>query len=508
MCAVCCSVLCSAVRQQSRFSYDGLKRQRLDAPLLKQGDSFVPVSWSAALLTIRDRVAGLQPRELLGVVGEQADCEAIIALKDWLKGLGSAQCITTQHPLTFATHSRPSYLFNSTIAGIDYADAVLLLNCNPRMEAPVLGARLRKAVRQFGQQILSVGPRMELHIPHSHIGDSFQALKQFTRSLKSYRERDSRSSDDVDGDEQAGAVEMFRKAKQPMVIVGMGSFREASTGAAVLAALEELKAALPALSTASWNGVNFLHTNASAVGALDLGVGNSGVQLQRGTAKFVFLLGADGVESLAKDYFAEDAFVVYAGSHGDVGASLADLVLPSPAYTEKSSTYVNMEGRVQRTKAAVGRLAEAREDWQTIRAVSELTGEALPYHSLEQIRERLVQVAPTFATLEQIHDKEEPHSQRTPSAMDDSSKSRTLSSSSSSSSPSSSTSSTSSVFVGSVSNYFFTDPISRSSATMAKCSAQLPNSRNSYIQQPQQQPQARYTGREHSNQRSKQAALA
>jgi len=183
---------------------------------------------------------------------------------------------------------------------------------------------------------------------------------------------------------------------------------------------------------------------------------------------------------------ADDAFIVYAGSHGDNGASMADIVLPAPCYTEKNATYVNTEGRVQRTKAAVGRLAEAREDWQIIRALSELTGKPLPYNSLQQVRQRMEQTAPTFQHINTLSDKQQSQSQ--PQQNGPTGQHAERSSTSTSSTAASSSSASSSVRLqGAVDNYFFTDPISRSSATMAKCSAQLAQARNSYKQQ--QQPQ-------------------
>ena len=454
----------------------------------------MPVSWSSALLSIRERVAGLSSSQLLGVAGEQADAESIVALKDWLSSLGSEAVVTTQpHIPRHSSSDRSSYLFGSGIASIEYADTVLLLNCNPRMEAAVLSSRLRKSVRQFGQRIFSVGPQMELNMPHTHIGDSLDALTAITASSASASSVQSEQHDDI---EEARSA--FRQSKQAMVIVGMGSFRDQQTAAAVSAALHSLRTAFPSLS------VNLLHTNASAVAALDLGVGAAELPKPQ-SAKFVYLLGADNLEAV-KPLIADDAFIVYSGSHGDVGASMADIVLPAPCYTEKNATYVNTEGRVQRTRAAVGRLAEAREDWQIIRALSELTGKPLPYNSLQQCRERMEQLAPTFKQLNTLSDsssssgnkqqqqQQSQSQQQSGQAAQQTSSASTASSSSSSStarsSPSSTSSSSSSVRLqGAFDNYFFTDPISRSSATMAKCSAQLAAARNSYKGSQQQQPQ-------------------
>ena len=494
------------IGDKSRFSYDGLKRQRIDAPLLKKGDTFVPISWSAALIAVRDRLVGLKGEDMLGVVGEQADAEAMVALKDWMEAMGSRQVISTQYPLPFTGPQRSSYLFNSTIAGIERADALLLLNCNPRMEAAVISARIRKSVRQFGQQVLTIGPPMDLAMPHTHIGTSLQHLHQLSssgNSSKASQEKKTKGGqerEEANGGEDGeveSAREMFRSAAHPMVIVGMGAFHNAETGKAVMSALEALKKAVPNLSTSTWNGLNFLHTHASAVGALDLGIGRSEVAVKAKSAKFVYLLGADSVEGLSSSLFAPDAFIVYAGSHGDVGAGMADLVLPSPTYTEKSATFVNVEGRVQRTKAAVGRLAEAREDWQIIRALSELTQTPLPYQSVEEVRERLAHINSAFTTLEELHTKQEDNAKHStaqhssPSSSPSQSTESPSSKKAASPSPSSSSPPPSSPFVGFHSNYFFTDPISRSSATMAKCSAALPSSRNSYTQPlPSQQDSA------------------
>ena len=426
-----------------------------------QGDSFVPVSWSSALLSIRDRVAGMSGEQLLGVVGEQADAESITALKDWLSSLGSRSVLTTQPHIPHSA-DRSSYLFGSGIAAIEYADSVLLLNCNPRMEAAVISSRLRKSVRQFGQRIFSVGPQMELNMPHTHISHQLDAIRAITASAG---ESAVNRSDEVEE-----AREAFRSAKQLMVIVGMGSFRDQQTAEAIQTALRSLRSAFPSMA------VNLLHTNASAVGALDLGVGASELPKAR-SAKFVYLLGADSLDAV-KPFIADDAFIVYSGSHGDSGASMADIVLPTPCYTEKNATYVNTEGRVQRTRAAVGRLAEAREDWQIIRALSELTGRPLPYNSLQQCRERMEQLAPTFQHLNTVdHTQQQPAKQQQ-SPQQQKGEADKQTSHRSTASPSSSSSRPE--LSGAVENYFFTDPISRSSATMAKCSTQLPQARNSY----------------------------
>lgn len=425
---------------KSRFSYDGLKRQRLDAPLMKQGDKYVPVSWTTALTTIRDAVKGLKGDQVSGLIGDHADAEGIVALKDWLDTLGSKSLATTQNLGVFQGAERDAYLFNSSIAGIEDADALLLVGCNPRMEAAVLSARIRKAVRNFGQQTYSIGPEVDHKWPSTHLGNDVSLLNDLVAG-------------------KLRAAEGFTKAKKPMVIFGIGALQQQPK--AFTAAVDALKSAFPALTQSGWNGINVLHTAASAVGALDVGVGRDTKLNPK--AKFVYLLQADN--NLDSGLIDKDAFVVYSGSHGDVGAARANIVLPSPTYTEKNATYVNMEGRVQRTKAAVGRLAEAREDWQIIRAISELTSRPLEYSTVEQLRKRLVKLAPTFAELEVLHEKTAPKaalSGAKPQAINGSS---------------------SKGFSPIFDNYFITDPISRNSSVMAKASKELPNARNSYAQQ-------------------------
>jgi NADH-quinone oxidoreductase subunit G len=248
-----------------------------------------------------------------------------------------------------------------------------------------------------------------------------------------------------------------------MVIVGMGAL-QGQAGEATTAALAALQTAFPNLVNASeeWNGINILHTAASRPAALELGfvpgMNSSLVTGAKGQVKLAYLVGAE--ELLDRQLLAEDAFVVYQGHHGDSGAEQADLVLPSPAYTEKSATYINLEGRVQRTVVAVGRLANAREDWAIFRAISEVIGKPLPYNSLEEVRQRLVDISPAFAHLDTLET-----TSFMPAAQKQSASAST---------------STNATYQPYLTNYYMTNPISRSSKTMAKASAQLPVSRNSY----------------------------
>jgi NADH dehydrogenase/NADH:ubiquinone oxidoreductase subunit G len=433
------------IGDKTRFSYDGLKRQRLDQPMVKGADGeFKPMQWIHALELLASKISAARGGEILGVVGDLVDAEAIVALKDLLNRLGSANYMHVQQPFArLGASTRAEYLFNSRIVGVESADAILFVGSNPRMESPVLAARVRKVAKQALIPVFSVGPEADLALKHTHLGTSSSALADLAAG-------------------KGPASETFKKAKRPMVIVGIGAFQGCSGAAeATQAALAALQKTYPNLVSneagAEWNGINVLHTSASRVAAQELGF-VPGVHSLSTPAKVVYLLGAE--ELLDRSLLAPDAFVVYQGHHGDAGAEQADLVLPAPAYTEKSGTYINLEGRVQRTQAAVGRLANAREDWAILRALSEVLEKPLPYNTLEQVRERLVDVSPVFATYDEVEAQS-----FVPKA---------AAASSAASAPAAVT------FAPYLSNYFMTDSISRSSKTMAKASATLPVARNSY----------------------------
>jgi len=453
------------IGDKTRFSYDGLKRQRLDQPMVKDADGeFKPVQWVQALELVASKLNGVRGAEVLGVVGDLVDAEAIVSFKDLLNRVGSSNTLHASHSAKLGVDTRAEFLFNSRIVGIEQADAILLVGSNPRMESAVLASRIRKVVKQSLVPVFSVGPEADLAMHHTHVGTSSAELTALANGS-------SKNSD---------LVESFKKAKNPMVIVGMGALQGAGADA-VQASLKALKAAFPALSTPEWNGVNILHTAASRVAAQELGF-VPGVNALSTPAKFVYLVGAEDV--LDRSLLAPNAFVVYQGHHGDAGAEQADIVLPSPAFTEKSGTYLNLEGRVQRTNIAVGRLANAREDWAIFRALSEVLGKPLPYNTVEQVRARLAEVSPVFGTYDTVESQS-----FVPAAVD----------SKAGAAPAAVT------FAPYLSNYWMTDAITRSSKTMAKASAALPTARNSYkeaIAQQAQQAQQQQAQRAQKQQRA------
>ena len=407
------------IADKSRFALDGLRRRRLDKCWVKRDGKLRPASWPEAFTAIADRLRGLAGDRIGAIAGDLCDAESMLALKDLMAGLGSANLDCRQDGAALDGGRREFYLFNSTIAGIDAADAILLVGCNPRRESPVLNARIRKRWLAGGCPIGTVGVLPDAIFDAKQIGDGPGALHDL-------------------GD----FGDALRGAKKPMVIVGQGALSRPD-GAAILAAAWELAAISP-----DWHGFNVLHTAASRVGGLDLGFvpgeGGKGLaQMMGGGVDLLWLLGADEFDTTA---IGADTFVVYQGHHGDRGAARADVILPGVAYTEKSGTWVNTEGRVQRGFVAVQPPGEAREDWSILRAFSAVIGKALPYDDLDALRRRLESVSPVFGRpfLRALGDEK--------------------------GGPCGGGELGSAPFAPAIDNYYLTNPIARASAVMAECS--------------------------------------
>jgi NADH-quinone oxidoreductase subunit G len=380
------------ISDKTRFVWDGLGRQRLDKPYVRENGALKAATWDEALKKAAEFLK--VPGDKIGVIaGDLADAEGMKAAMDLAGSLGvtSIDCRQDGAKLGLAPDGaklpRESYLFNSTIMGIDEADAILLVGVNPRKEAAVLNARIRKAWLRFVPVSL-VGERVDLTYDYKYVGAGPDSL----------------------GELKAGhpVFDELSKAKRPLIILGQGALARGD-GGAVLHAVSALASAVGAFKD-GWNGFNVLHTAASRVGGLDMGFlpasfGKPGggkdvagivAAAQSGDIKTVVLLGADEIDTskLGK------ANVIYIGSHGDNGAHRADVILPAAAYTEKSATYVNTEGRVQRTQRAVAPKGDAREDWAILRALSAYVGKTLPYDTLAQLREKLGKDHPTFLGLD------------------------------------------------------------------------------------------------------------
>jgi NADH-quinone oxidoreductase subunit G len=417
------------ISDKTRHVVDGLRTQRLDQPYVRSGGRLQPASWSEAFTAIAAKMARANPRRIGAIVGDLAAVEEIFALKDLMTRLGVVNLDCRQDGAAFDPRwGRATYLFNASIAGIEAADALLLVGTNPRREAAVLNARIRKHWRTSRNfPVGLIGAKAPLTYAHDYLGAGPETLADIGRH---------------------SFAEAMRKAERPLVIVGADVF--ARPDGAALASLAA-KAALDLGAVKDgWNGFCVLHTAASRVGALDLGFvpadgGLNALQMAAaGTLDMLFLLGADEID------IAAGAFVVYIGTHGDRGAERADIVLPGAAYPEKSATYVSTEGRVQMATRASFPPGDAREDWAILRALSDVLGKKLPYDSLAGLRQALYKAHPHMMRIGQI----------APGEAADVGKLAALGGSADKS-----------ALRSSIADFYFTNPIARASAVMAECSA-------------------------------------
>ena len=414
---------------KSRHAIDGLLRRRLDKPWLRVGGKLRPATWEEAFIAIAGRMKDVPGRRIGALAGDMADAESMLALKELMAGLGSANVDCRQGGAVFDTSRRDFYIFNSTIAGIEDADALLLIGTNPRHEAPILNARIRKRWRANRLPVAVIGSATDLTYPSEIIGAGADVLTALLDGSHAF-------------------AEILTKAAKPMIVVGEGALA-GEGGTALLAAAWKLTEKVGGFGDA-WHGFNVLHRAAARVGGLDLGFvpgpeGKDWAAMVSGGVDVLWLLGADEFDAAG---IAPETFVIYQGHHGDRGAARADVVLPGAAYTEKSGTYVNTEGRVQRTAQAAFPLGDAKEDWRIVRAFSAVVGQTLPYNTVEALRERLVAVNPVFGTLDVL---------------------TRLATSDTAGPADGGGALNRDAFAVAVPNYYLTDPISRASPTMHAC---------------------------------------
>ena len=434
------------VSDKGRHACDGLNRQRLDRPYVRVNGKLKPVSWAEAFAAIAAKIRTTTQAKMAAVVGDLAAAEEIKALKDLMSALNVQNLDCRQDGAKVSGGPRQTYLFNSTIAGVEAADAILLVGANPRWDAPVLNARIRKAWLASPLKIANIGVGVDLTYPVEQLGTDIGVLEAIAEGSHAF-------------------AKVLKDAKRPMIILGAGALNRAD-GAAILhlaARIADYTGMIgPAGSPAEggWNGFNILHTAASRVAALDLGFlpGAHGRDVagivdgaQKGEIDFIYLLGADefDVAHLGR------AFVVYQGSHGDAGAHHADVILPGAAYTEKEGLYVNFEGRVQRAERAAFPPGEAKADWTILRALSEQLGHKLPYDDLTALRAAIVKQAPHFAETGKAPVHADTAASTWTSIGTEGRLERTQ------------------ALTAAISDYYFTNPIARASETMAKCSQEF-----------------------------------
>ncbi|XP_030066553.1 NADH-ubiquinone oxidoreductase 75 kDa subunit, mitochondrial [Microcaecilia unicolor] len=376
------------ISDKTRFAYDGLKRQRLTQPMVKNEEGqLVHTSWEDVLTRVAGVLQSVQGKDVAAIAGGLVDAEALIALKDLLNRQNSdILCTEELFPTSGAgTDLRSNYLLNSRIAGVEEADVLLLVGTNPRFEAPLFNARIRKSWLHNDLQVAMVGSKVDLTYTYDHLGDSPQILKDIASGKHPFSK-------------------VLSQAKKPMVVVGSSTLQRRD-GAALHAAVSAIAhgARVSSGVAGDWKVLNILHRVASQVAALDLGYKPGVDAIRNNPPKVLFLLGADA-GCITRADLPKDCFIIYQGHHGDMGAPMADVVLPGAAYTEKSATYVNTEGRAQETLVAVTPPGMAREDWRIIRAISELAGMTLPYENLDQVRNRLQEVSPNLVRYDDVEE--------------------------------------------------------------------------------------------------------
>ncbi|KAM6978189.1 NADH-ubiquinone oxidoreductase 75 kDa subunit, mitochondrial-like [Tautogolabrus adspersus] len=425
------------ISDKTRFAYDGLKRQRLTQPMVKnESEQLVPTTWEDVLTRVAGTLQGVKGNEVAAVVGGLADAEALISLKDLLNRLNSDNLCTEEvFPMTGAgSDLRSNYLLNTGITGIEEADLMLLVGTNPRYEAPLFNARIRKSWLHNELQVALLGKKVDLSYTYDHLGESGMVLQEIASGAHPFSQ-------------------VLAKAKHPVVVVG-SSCLQREDGAAIMAAVSTIAQNTRVSSGVeeTWKVLNVLHRVASQVAALDLGYKPGVEAIRKNPPKVLFLLGADA-GCITRQDLPKDSFIIYQGHHGDVGATMADIILPGAAYTEKCSTYVNTEGRAQQTKVAVTPPGMAREDWKIIRSISELAGVKLPYDSLEEVRDRLAEVSPNLVRYDDVEEANYfKQANELSKAVNQAVLSEPLV-------PPQLT----------VKDFYMTDPISRASQTMAKC---------------------------------------
>ncbi|KAE9598817.1 putative oxidoreductase [Lupinus albus] len=415
------------ISDKTRFCYDGLKRQRLNDPMIRDPDGrFKAVSWRDALAVVAEVAHGVKPDEIVGISGKLSDAESMIALKDFINRLGSNNVWCEGIGANTNADLRSGYIMNTSIAGLEKADVFLLVGTQPRVEAAMVNARIRKTVRASHAKVGYIGADADFNYDHEHLGTGPETLLEIAEGRHPFSK-------------------LISDAKNPVIIVGGGIF-ERKDQDAIFAAIETI-AKQGKVVRSDWNGLNVLLLHAAQAAALDLGlVPQSEKSLE--SAKLVYLMGADDIDL---DKIPADAFVVYQGHHGDKGVYRANVILPAAAFSEKEGTYENTEGCTQQTLPAVPTVGDSRDDWKIIRALSEVAGVRLPYDTVGAVHARIKTVAPNLVHVDEREPATLPSSLR----------------------PTFTKNIDTTAFGITVENFYMTDAITRASKIMAQCSATL-----------------------------------
>ncbi len=358
------------ISDKTRYACDGLLKQRLDTPYIRENGKLHKCTWDQALNLLIKKIKSFNPNEIAGLIGDLADLEMIYTFKSFFeKSIGSKNLECRQGKIYINPEERINYIFNSTIKGIEESDFILLVGTNPRLEATILNARIRKAYIKNKLPIYSIGDVGDLTYPYQNIGSSTSIIREIVSGTHKISNK-------------------IKNSKKPIIILG-DSALHGKSGKYIF---ENLKLFLfnNSFITKDWNALNILTQQASRVGAIDLGAYSISKtenfpffnKLDNDDFKFIYLLGADNFS-----FEKKNKFIVYQGSHGDRGAEIADIILPGAAYTEKNGLFINLEGKLQKAYKASYPPGDAREDWVIIKDIANMIKKPLGYNNINQLRE-------------------------------------------------------------------------------------------------------------------------
>ncbi len=375
------------ISDKTRYSCDGLLKQRLDVPYIKKNNRLQKSSWDEALNLLVDKINSVQPNEIAGHIGDMINMENALSFKNFFKLLKSENLEFREKNFYINSDEKMNYIFNSSIAGIEDTDLILLVGTNPRHEASILNARIRKTFVQKKIPIFSIGNPGDLTYEYKIIGDSTEDIKKIVNKENDFSQK-------------------LLSVKKPIIIIGESAL-ELKSGGYIF---EEFKKFLIKnnLINENWNGLNILAQNASTVGLLDLKIIKDKKEkfssffddLKNGKFKLLYLLGSDNLE-----FKKNDEFVVYQGSHGDRGAEIADLILPSATYTEQNGLYENLEGRIQECKKASYPIGEASEDWKIFNRIIKKLNLKVKTLNFDDLRKEVLKTVPNFSKINEIPKK-------------------------------------------------------------------------------------------------------
>ena len=375
------------ISDKTRYSCDGLLKQRLDVPYIKKNNKLQKSTWDEAINLLVDKIHSVQPNEIAGHIGDMINMENALSFKKFFKTLKSENLEFREKNFYINPDEKMNYIFNSSIAGIEDTDLILLVGTNPRHEASILNARIRKTFVQKKIPIFSIGNPGDLTYEYEIIGDSTEDIKKIVNKEHDFSQK-------------------LLSAKKPIIIIGESAL-ELKSGGYIF---EEFKRFLIKnnLINENWNGLNILVQNASTVGLLDLKILQDKKEksssffddLKNRKFKLLYLLGSDNLE-----FQKNDEFIVYQGSHGDRGAEIADLILPSATYTEQNGLYENLEGRIQECKKASYPIGEALEDWKIFNQIIKKLGSKDYKVNFDELRKEVLETAPNFSGINELPKK-------------------------------------------------------------------------------------------------------